>query len=932
MAQASALDALPAMTLELLGQQPFAVALVDPDSLAIVYCNPLFYAWSEGSEAEPPASLRAALPTLDPDKLAKRMGRRGAFKHADTARIENEARRFPVEYTFAWFEYGDQKWLNVTGHDRSPVHAKELMLQSYSTIIEKHTRTVERQKRALAELLDNMRQGIFTVDDAWWIQGPVSRYSDALFGTTLEGKNLWETLLKDIDPNSDLSATIDTVMTVAIGEDELQWMLVSEELPTHIMWRDPDGDLRKLKVAWCPIWDEEGLLKRIMLVVEDVTEVERLEATLKAEREAQDRRLELLQELADLDRSMLEGFFPAAAEALKRGRQAIEAHWPPTAETINRLFRELHTLKGNAKALQLSAIATAAHEAEGIAARVRDGETHRDLLDKLREGMQGLERTIGEYNALALRVFGIHDAFQETLADEIHVRAIKLSAALQRRNDSEALGLATSLQEMLRGMGESETAREHLGAVVDQLREEIPKPARLTLCARSALHHVMRFSLKPRHQLVPEGRSWSGLHRALLNFTDALTRDPVEGALGAHELGEHARSLQLSHLAHLSTLCEQAIRNGQHALWRATLCRIWRFAGWLAGLRGCQLSLEGQTPRRALLDLEMLHPIEQARWLTHFGQALPESQSLSEWLAAGDPATFCVGNVEATLRGELDPKTLLRGLASEADTGSAIARITTLLLWGEPLDALGEGYLIKADVIFLLQQLRQAAGRSSSLPRMVPVIEHHLKAVERCLHEGGDLPRAVIRLFELPAGVLSRPFSPLVSDTARTLNKDVSFDFIGADVAIHRDRMGPLQDALVHLLRNAVDHGIEDSETRKLRGKPSQGAITLKFSRTPSDLHVEVHDDGGGVDAEQLKARSVARGLLSAEDAISIDEEALLALVFAAGVSTAEQVSEVSGRGVGLDVALSNIKQLGGDISIKSAPGQGTTFSISLPA
>ena len=138
-------------------------------------------------------------------------------------------------------------------------------------------------------------------------------------------------------------------------------------------------------------------------------------------------------------------------------------------------------------------------------------------------------------------------------------------------------------------------------------------------------------------------------------------------------------------------------------------------------------------------------------------------------------------------------------------------------------------------------------------------------------------------------------------------------------------------DPLMHLLRNAVDHGLETSDKRKSKGKPATGAITLSAANEANNVIIRVSDDGNGLDAELLKNKAVTKGIITSDQARELNDQQAYQLIFSAGFSTAEKVTDVSGRGVGMDVVKTNLRHLHGSIEIDTRPGQGTTFLIRLP-
>jgi len=182
-----------------------------------------------------------------------------------------------------------------------------------------------------------------------------------------------------------------------------------------------------------------------------------------------------------------------------------------------------------------------------------------------------------------------------------------------------------------------------------------------------------------------------------------------------------------------------------------------------------------------------------------------------------------------------------------------------------------------------------------------------------------------------PISSLFAQMPRVVRDAARLAGKDVDLVIDGGRLEVDRRILQELRDPLVHLLRNAVDHGIESPERRIAYGKPSRGRITLRASREGSNLVIEVSDDGKGIDYEAVRQKAVERGFVNAREAATLTEAELNALLLRPGFSTRDQATELSGRGVGLDVVAVRMQELGGNLSISSVPGQGTTIRLVVP-
>jgi two-component system chemotaxis sensor kinase CheA len=194
-----------------------------------------------------------------------------------------------------------------------------------------------------------------------------------------------------------------------------------------------------------------------------------------------------------------------------------------------------------------------------------------------------------------------------------------------------------------------------------------------------------------------------------------------------------------------------------------------------------------------------------------------------------------------------------------------------------------------------------------------------------------DLQNAVMKTRMQPIGRLFQKYPRIARDLARNLGKDVELLLVGEETEIDKTMIEDLSDPIIHLIRNAVDHGVESPEERRASGKPEKSQVRLEARQEGDHIVLVVADDGKGMSAEKLRAKALQKGLISDEEANTMDERQSLNLVFLPGFSTKDVASDVSGRGVGMDVVKTNIQKLNGSIEIKSVMGSGTTFIISLP-
>ena len=195
----------------------------------------------------------------------------------------------------------------------------------------------------------------------------------------------------------------------------------------------------------------------------------------------------------------------------------------------------------------------------------------------------------------------------------------------------------------------------------------------------------------------------------------------------------------------------------------------------------------------------------------------------------------------------------------------------------------------------------------------------------------GDLQKSVMKIRMVPVEQLFRRFPRVVRDVAKSCGKDVALTVSGQNTDLDKSILDALAEPMAHLVRNAVGHGIEPSEERIAAGKPARGMVRLKAYHQGNQVVIEVGDDGRGIDSASLLSKAIERGIITREEAARLSPAESLNLVFQPGLSTAPQVTEISGRGVGMDVVRTALEQLKGSVRIESKPGVGTTFLLMVP-
>ncbi|MDQ0298722.1 two-component system chemotaxis sensor kinase CheA [Salibacterium salarium] len=205
------------------------------------------------------------------------------------------------------------------------------------------------------------------------------------------------------------------------------------------------------------------------------------------------------------------------------------------------------------------------------------------------------------------------------------------------------------------------------------------------------------------------------------------------------------------------------------------------------------------------------------------------------------------------------------------------------------------------------------------------------ETVERMSRISGDLQEIILNMRMMPVDQVFNRFPRMVRSLSKELGKQVSLDITGAETELDRTIIDEIGDPLVHLLRNSIDHGIEEPEEREAAGKPAQGTVLLRAYHSGNNVFIEIEDDGAGINKDKIIQKSLDNGVVTEEDLEKMTDQQIYGLLFASGFSTAEEITDISGRGVGLDVVRSTFESLGGTVTVDSEYGQGSLFSVQLP-
>ncbi len=354
---------------------------------------------------------------------------------------------------------------------------------------------------------------------------------------------------------------------------------------------------------------------------------------------------------------------------------------------------------------------------------------------------------------------------------------------------------------------------------------------------------------------------------------------------------------------------------------RARLDAIFRFVHTVKGSCGF-LDL----PRLARLS----HAAEDVLAAVRVGKRTPDTALVSAVLAIVDRIGELVEAIDAGVGLDDAPEDLLiAALDEDAQPAAPVAHAPqhrsasrSVRLGVELLDRMMNGM---SEMVLARNELaRQLRDATVAEPRVEA-------ALERLTHTVAEMRDTVTRTRMQKIDALFSALPRIVRDTAGELGKQVALHIDGADVELDREMIEMMRDPLVHIIRNAIDHGIEAPAERRAKGKRDAGRLDVSARQSGNQILVEIVDDGAGIDVARVVAKAIASGMIDEREAAALSPAARMELIFAAGLSSRDTVTAVSGRGVGMDVVRANIEQIGGRIALANRPGQGLTLSMQIP-
>ncbi|MCC6677819.1 MAG: chemotaxis protein CheA [Phycisphaerales bacterium] len=617
--------------------------------------------------------------------------------------------------------------------------------------------------------------------------------------------------------------------------------------------------------------------------------------------------------MLNLDPEILQDFMTESGELLEQLESDLVEleRGPGDLELINRVFRALHTIKGSASFLSLTNLVKIAHAAEGAlnTARNRVITVDRAMMDLLLQAVDLLK--------LQSTQLAAGQDLTAPAAPLIH--GLTLLAEGKRPGHAQPAPAAPTPPAQARPAPASEvgTPLELTGNRADLLEFFVSD---LDQTIEQLTLHAPGLAAAETRSAAAE--KLAELGDALIKTVDffgftavtALARAIAEAGDQAAGLDDQAAGQLSPRIAAMITLLREqadALRHRrllEHPI-RTLLDRV---ESILAGrdLEPEAVLPAGAGPGEALVADGVRSAAAQAAPTEGATETTPEP--IAEAMPEGDAGPDAPGPGR-------DGPARKGPAAAEHTIRVEVGRLETLM------NLVGELVLQKNRISALTRGLaREIAGGGETREAM----QMAAGGLDRIT---GEIQVAVMRTRMQPLDKLFGKYPRLIRDLSRKTSKKIDLVIEGGDTEVDKSMIEELADPLIHLLRNSADHGVEPPAERLAAGKPESGTIRLAASHKGSHVEVRVIDDGRGLVRERIIRKAVERSLVTAEHAAALPDREVFAFIFLPGFSTAEQVSDLSGRGVGMDVVRTNIEKLKGTITLDSRPGQGTTITITIP-
>jgi two-component system chemotaxis sensor kinase CheA len=623
---------------------------------------------------------------------------------------------------------------------------------------------------------------------------------------------------------------------------------------------------------------------------------------------------------------ILEQFVLEARECLEAiGQRLLDIErTPDNPALLNDLFRSVHTLKGNCGLFEFGALEHVVHAGE-------------DVLDQVRAGR------LVYGSAMADALFAAMDHSAE-LIDAIAATGQLPASAMPRSQQ-----LAADLRAFLGAKRDTRPAPAAPAGVapagVAPAAPALPDwVAALPADWQRPAHVLLRYRPEPDCFFKGEdpwqlARATPGLLALQLimpaDWGAAEAFDCYQCQLGFVLLSSAPEAYVMEHFRYVPEQCDvitlpeastsAALAPGHQALLADRLAQLWndQLALLQRHLGDGTLAAVRQVLAQLLAVREHLPGTDLHAWAEAHA-SLPDTEAGAAALAAWARQHHPHGPQAQDASPRATPTAAVPADDNTGDRGNHKVLKVAQDKVDRLMDLIGEMVVAKNALPYLAQRAEVHFGQRE----LAREIKNQYSVINRIAE---DMQHAIMQVRMLPVGTVFQRFGRLVRDISKRLGKEVHLVIEGEDTEADKNVIESLADPLIHILRNSLDHGIETPEVRLAAGKPAHGTLRVSAHQDGDRVVLDIADDGAGVDTARVRAKAVERGLIPADRAESLSDAEAVQLVFLPGFSTADNISDLSGRGVGMDVVRAAVERVNGTVQLSSVRGQGTTLQLTLP-
>ncbi|MBF0363546.1 MAG: Hpt domain-containing protein [Oligoflexia bacterium] len=853
--------------------------------------------------------------------------------------------------------------------------------------INERTTELNEQNKKVSNLLNNMQQSVFTINEDEMVFAPVSKYSEEIFGKAIEGKNIFDLLYRGIDSKSEEYSLIKTALISIFGNNRLQWKLMETNFPAQVSYLCDghdgiDGSVGEKKekilhVTYTPIFDQNNeLVEQLMFVVDDITEIKNLELKIEKQKAENARNLQILQELSSKEISDVQSFFEGVFKLLDDCQQV--ASEDVSNNKLQSVFRNIHTIKGNSRILGFNIISQTTHKIESelnlsVTQNQFDNKKQGNIfLGDVKQKIDQIYYQVMEYFNYASKLFRIKNSTYEENLTACHLELLKLETDLNSShlvNGSENyLSILVSASQRVnvhaKKIGHNDIIQNCNEILMHINENNSTKNQDKKFIAKK--YNLMGSKIKNLYlgQLVKIGymvdiKIWREIFNKVYLITKAFTKEDSQLiSKSIEELYKLAETHSLVYLTTISQLqLKELVGNKNEDIFSKKivfdsimgyLFNLWNYISLVSLMdTACKLTAS----KRSLLvnksesydDViisSIINEIDNKNGLGDFFEMYSLVMDVSGedvyWRFVASPTTNIVPEIifEKIRENYLGH---LPSFATDDDLSSLLIRqIIQVLSKNNEMFA----YTINVDLCYLFGQYIEDTLIANCTEK-VEVVKNNLQQLgsilENLISERPKddsmlyLKKQYNKLFETSVKDYLSRYSRMVRDISNNLGKKVKFKVICRDeITMNNEKLNLLCDGITHLIRNSLDHGIELPEERRKLGKNEVGELIVEVKEQNDQFLISVSDDGRGLNKEVIVKKAIDNNLLKEKSIHLYKDEEIVNLIFLPGFTTKSVSNELSGRGVGMDVVKNNIEKLGGELSVVTKNGEGMTVKLLL--